>query len=61
MSIKSVVEALETARINNKKLGIAVEGKLNDLISQIEDMKIRIAQDIEAQDRDLVVVMEGKA
>lgn len=60
MSIKSVVEALETARINNKKLGIAVEGKLNDLISQIEDMKIRIAQDIEAQDRDLVVVMEGK-
>lgn len=61
MSIKSVVEALETARINNRKLGIAVEGKLNDLISQIEDMKIRIAQDIEAQDRDLVVVMEGKA
>ena len=60
MSIKSVVEALETARINNRKLGIAVEGKLNDLISQIEDMKIRIAQDIEAQDRDLVVVMEGK-
>ena len=61
MSIKSVVEALEIARINNRKLGIAVEGKLNDLISQIEDMKIRIAQDIEAQDRDLVVVMEGKA
>lgn len=61
MSIKSVVEALEIARVNNSKLGIAVEGKLNDLISQIEDMKIRIAQDIDAQDRDLVVVMEGKA
>lgn len=61
MSIQAVVVAIEIARVNNRKLGVAVEGKLNDLISQIEDMKISIAQDIEAQDRDLVVVMEGKA
>ena len=61
MSIQSVVEAIETARINNKNLGVSVEGKLNNLISQLEDMKISIAQEIAAQDRDLVVVMEGKA
>ena len=61
MSIQSVVVAIETARINNKKLGVTIEGKLNDLIAQIEDMKIAVAQEIEAQDRDLVVIMEGKA
>jgi len=61
MSIRSVVEAIETARVNNRKLGVSIEGKLNDLIAQIEDMKITIAQEIEAQDRDLVVLMDGKA
>ena len=61
MSIQSVIEAIETARINNKNLGNSIEGKLNNLIGQIEDMKIGVAKEIAEQDRDLVVVMEGKA
>jgi len=61
MSIKSVVEAIETARINNKNLSNSIEGKLNDLIRQIEDMKLGVIKETAEQDRDLVVVMEGKA
>jgi len=61
MSIQSVIEAIETARINNKNLGNSIEGKLNNLIGQIEDMKIGVVKEIAEQDRDLVVVMEGKA
>jgi hypothetical protein len=60
MSIQSVIEAIETARINNKNLGNSIEGKLNNLIGQIEDMKIGVVKEIAEQDRDLVVVMEGK-
>lgn len=61
MSIKSVVEAIEIARINNKNLSNSIEGKLNDLICQIEDMKLGVIKETAEQDRDLVVVMEGKA
>ena len=61
MSIKSVVEAIEIARINNKNLSNSIEGKLNDLIRQIEDMKLGVIKETAEQDRDLVVVMEGKA
>lgn len=61
MSIASVAEGLETARMNNKELGVQIEGKLNALIRQIEDAKVAIAAEIEQRDRDLVVILDGKA
>lgn len=35
MSIKALVEAIETAKINNTKLGTAFEGQMNALIGEI--------------------------
>jgi len=61
MSVKAIVEGIETARINNRDLGVSVEGKLNDLIRQIEDTKRAFAAEIEERDRDLVRLMEGAA
>lgn len=61
MSIKALVESIETARINNRDLGVSVEAKFNDLIRQIEDTKRAFAVEIEERDRDLIRLMEGAA
>ena len=61
MSIASVAEGLETARMNNRELGVQIEGKLNAMLRQIEEAKVAIAAEIEQRDRDLVVILDGKA
>jgi len=61
VSVKAIVEGIEQARVNNRSFGASVEGKLNDLIAQIEDMKRAIAAEIEERDRDYVRLMEGAA
>lgn len=61
MSIKALVEAIETARVNNRNLGTSVEAKFNDMIAQVEDTKRAFAAEIEERDRDLVRLMEGAA
>ena len=61
MSIKTLVEAIETARVNNRNLGTSVEGRFNELLAQIEDTKRAFAAEIEERDRDLVRLIEGAA
>lgn len=61
MSIKALVDAIETARKNNRHLGASVEGRLNAVIAEIEGMKRDFAAEIEERDRDLVCLMEGAA
>ena len=61
MSIKALVEGIETARSNNTALGVSVERKLNDMIAVIEETKRAFAAEIEERDRDLVRLMEGAA
>tara|TARA_R110000868_G_scaffold404384_1_gene682490 strand:- start:4428 stop:4634 length:207 start_codon:yes stop_codon:yes gene_type:complete len=68
MSIKLIVESIETARVNNGNSAAAVEGKLNELIREkndeirkLEDMKRAISTEFEERDRDLVRLMEGAA
>ena len=61
MSIKALIESIEQARVNNANLGASVEGKLNDLLKQIEDTTRAISTEIEERDRDLVRLMEGAA
>ena len=61
MSIKTLVEAIETARVNNKNLGTSVEARFNELLQQLEDTKRAFAAEIEERDRDLVRLIEGAA
>ena len=68
MSIKLIVESIETARVNNGNSAAAVEGKLNELIREkndeirkLEDMKRAISAEFEERDRDLIRLMEGAA
>lgn len=59
MSIKAIVEGIETARKNNRHLGNSVEGRINAMIAELETMKRDFAAEIEERDRDLVALMEG--
>ena len=61
MSIKALVESIEQARVNNRELGVALEGKINHTIAQMEDMKRAFAAEIDERDRDLIRLMEGAA
>jgi hypothetical protein len=61
MSIKALVESIETARINNQNLGVSMEGKLNELLRQIEDTKRAFSAEFAERDRDLIRLMEGAA
>lgn len=61
MSIRALVDSIETARKNNVNHGASVEGRLNALIAEIEQVKRDFAAEIEERDRDLVRLMEGAA
>jgi len=61
MSVKAIVEGIEMARINNRNLGTSFEGKINEMIAQLEEMKRAIAAEIEERDRDHVRLMDGAA
>ena len=61
MSVKLLIESIEQARVNNGSCGATLEGKLNDLLRQIEDTKRAVAAEFEERDRDLVRLMEGAA
>lgn len=61
MSIKALVDSIEAARKNNRNLGASVEGRLNAVIAEIEQMKHDFSAEIEERDRDLVRLMEGAA
>lgn len=68
MSIKALVESIETARVNNQNLGALLGGTLaklsGDLIAlaaEIEKTKQTFTAEIEERDRDLIRLMEGAA
>jgi hypothetical protein len=61
MSIKALIESIEQARTNNTNTATAVLGKLNEMIQQIEHMKVSIADEFAERDRDLIRLMEGAA
>lgn len=61
MSIKALVESIETARMNNKNTATVVLAKLNEMIQQIEHMKTAVADEFAERDRDLIRLMEGAA
>lgn len=61
MSVKAIVEGIEMARVNNRKLGATFEGRINDMIAQLEEMKRAIAEEIEERDRDHIRLIDGAA
>lgn len=68
MSIKALVESIETARTNNQNLGTLLGGTLAHLSAElvrlsteIEKTKQTFAAEIEERDRDLIRLMEGAA
>ena len=79
MSIASVAEGLETARINNQDFKEKVMSKLDTfdkeldaelskinahyehLRSILESMRSSVALEFDARDRDLLVILDGKA
>ena len=72
MSIKLLVEAIETARTNNTNLSVSVEGRLNSMIGEViqaqrnltdalEDLKQFMSSEFKDRDDDLVRLMEGVA
>lgn len=79
MSIASVAEGLETARINNSEFRGKVMSKLDTFDKELdaerakinahydhlklmlEGMRVSVASEFDARDRDLVVILDGKA
>lgn len=79
MSIASVAEGLETARINNQDFKQKVLGKLDTFDKELdaerakmnahfehiklmlEGMRSSVASEFDAHDRDLLVILDGKA
>lgn len=61
MSIKTLIESIEQARVNNTNTATAVLAKLNDIVAQIEHTKTAVADEFAERDRDLVRLMEGSA